>query len=312
MIKNFEQLLDEAKKIRRERGKPVPVALAAGNDHEALAALVEAQQLGLANGILVGDEREIRSTLESLNVGANSKFEIISTTIEVETAYRAIELIREKKAGILMKGKIKTATLLKAVLDKEKGLRTPRLMSDVFMFEFPARTDNQLIMITDGGINLAPDLKQKAQLIENAVVVAHALGNSVPKVAVLSAVEVVNPDLPSTLDAAILTQMNRRGQITGCVVDGPLALDNAISQKSVQEKGINSPVAGLADILLCPNIESANMMAKGTTYFANLPLAHTCLGAQVPVLIPSRSDNARAKLLSIALSVVVSYFQERF
>jgi phosphate butyryltransferase len=311
MIKNFDQLLNEAKRISIERDRPVQVVLAAGHDPEALAALLEARELGLANGILVGDEHQIRSTLDTLNVSSTTGFEIISTTNETETAYRSIELIREKRAGILMKGKIKTAALLKAVLDKEKGLRTQRLMSDVFLFEFPARQENQLIMITDGGINLTPDLKQKAQLIENAVVVAHALGNSLPKVAVLSAVEVVNPDLPSTLDAAILTQMNRRGQIAGCVVDGPLALDNAISQRAVQEKGIDSPVAGLADILLCPNIECANMLAKGTTYFANLPLAHTCLGAQVPVLIPSRSDNARAKLLSIALSVVVSYFQEK-
>ncbi len=197
---------------------------------------------------------------------------------------------------------------MKAVLSDEAGIRTGRLLSDIFILEFPQRLDNRFVMITDGGMTLAPDLKNKVELINNAVEVAHALGNPNPKVAVLSATEFVVPSLQSTLDAAALSKMNERGQIKGCVVDGPYALDNAISAEAAAEKSLASPVAGHAEILVAANIESANSLAKSTTYFAGLRLAHVIVGGKVPILIPSRADRADAKLLSIALGVIMSEY----
>jgi len=192
------------------------------------------------------------------------------------------------------------------VLDESSGLRTGRLLSDIFVLEYPPREGNRFIMITDGGMTLSPDLKNKVELIANAVEVAHALGNPLPKVAVLSATEFVLPNLQSTLDAAALAKMNDRGQITGCIVDGPFALDNALSDDAAAEKKINSVVAGKAEILVAANIESANSLAKSTTYFAGLRLAHVIVGGKVPILIPSRADRSDAKLLSMALGVVMS------
>ncbi|HTY39164.1 MAG TPA: phosphate acyltransferase, partial [Bacteroidota bacterium] len=199
-----------------------------------------------------------------------------------------------------------TSTMMKGVLHEESGVRTGRLLSDIFILEFPPRTGNRFIMITDGGMTLAPDLKNKVELIINAVEVAHALGNPNPKVAVLSATEFVLPNLQSTIDAAALSKMNERGQIKGCTVDGPFALDNAVSSEAADEKRINSPVAGKAEILIAANIESANSLAKSTTFFAGLRLAHVIVGGTVPILIPSRADKSDAKLLSVALGVIMS------
>ncbi|MDZ7262846.1 MAG: bifunctional enoyl-CoA hydratase/phosphate acetyltransferase [candidate division KSB1 bacterium] len=303
MIETLDQLLEEAKAISRKSSRPIKVVIAAAQDKAALSALIEARQMGLADGILIGDKTAIR---ELLKATGSESFEIIHELEEKEIGRQAMLAIREGRADVVVKGNIKTSSLFKAVLDPEYGLRTGRLISDVFIFEFPQRQGNKLIMITDGGVTLAPDLQQKIQILENAVSVAHALGNPCPKVALVSATEVVIPELPSTVDAAIIAKMNQRGQIKGCLVDGPLGLDNAVSLEAAREKGIESPVAGQADILVCPNIESANLMAKGTTYFAGLRLAHVCVGAKAPVLIPSRTDSAEAKLLSIALSIVVS------
>jgi phosphate butyryltransferase len=205
-----------------------------------------------------------------------------------------------------MKGSIDTSTMMRAVLQESAGLRTGRLLSDIFIFEFPPRSENKLIMITDGGVTVSQDLKAKVDLIRNAVFVAHALGNRDPKVAVLSATEFVQPALASTIDAAALSKMNERGQIKGCVVDGPLALDNAISPEAAAEKGIRSDVAGHADILLAPSIESANALAKSTTYFAGYRLAHVIVGSKIPILIPSRADTSDARLLSIAIGMLMS------
>jgi len=218
----------------------------------------------------------------------------------------SMQLLARGEAGILMKGSIDTATLMKAVLRPESGLRTGGLLSDVFLFEYAARPVNKLVMITDGGLNIAPDLAAKAQLIRNAAAVAHALGNPEPKVAVLSASEFVQTNMPSSVDAAELARMNARCEIAGCVVAGPLALDNALSAEAAAEKGIASPVAGAAEILLCPNIECANILAKSTTYIGGARLAHVIVGARIPILIPSRADKADAKLLSLALGVLMS------
>jgi len=306
MICNFDLLIEQARKISKSQARPVRVVVAAGNDNAALEALSEAKKLEISDGLLVGNREKIVKSLEALEIFPQ-EFGIVEANGDKEICYKTVQQIHDGGAEIILKGKVKTATLLKAILDSERGLRTGRLISDAFVFEWPERNEeNKLLIITDGGFNLAPDLNQKIQILENAVQVAHALGNENPKVAVLSATETVNPNLQSSVDAAILSKMNERGQISGCVVDGPLALDNAISVESAQQKGIQSPVAGKADILLFPNIESANITAKGTTYFANLRLAHATMGAKAPVLIPSRSDTADAKLLTLALNVIMS------
>ena len=305
MINNFDELIEAAKKITQQHKRPIRIAIAAGNDKAALEAILDAKKMKIADGLLVGNKELIFRSLDELGIDQH-EFEIIEADEEREICRRTILSIHDGAAEIILKGKVKTATLLKAVMDAEHGLRTGRLISDTFVFEWLNRPElNKLMIITDGGFNLAPDLNQKIQILENAVQVMHALGNPNPKVAVLSAVETVNPSLQSTVDAAILAKMNERGQIKGCVVDGPLALDNAISLESAQQKGIQSPVAGKADILLFPNIESANLTAKGTTYFANLRLAHATMGAKAPVLIPSRSDTVDAKLLTLALNVII-------
>jgi len=306
MINNFNQLIDEAKKISQNRGRSIRVAVAAGNDKAALEAIYEAKKLKIADGVLVGDKELILDSLKELDIDPN-EFEIINVQDETQICQRTVQTIHDEDAEIILKGKVKSGTLLKAVLNKEYGLRTGNLISDAYLFEWQNRAnENKLMIITDGGFNLEPDLNQKIQIIENAVKVCHALGNKNPKVAVLSAVETVNPALQATIDAAILTKMNNRGQIKGCIIDGPLALDNAISEEAAKIKGIESPVAGKADILLFPGIESANITAKATLYFSNFRLAHATMGAKAPVLIPSRAESADAKLLTIALSVIMA------
>ncbi len=303
MIENFEQLLKQAKK-----SKPVSVSIAAANDSASIGAVAEAINLGLATAILCGDAEQIKQSLKANGLNASHSVQILNADTPETAADLAIEQIHKGNAHILLKGQIKTAQLLKRVLDKEKGLRSGQLLSDVFLFEVSsART----MMITDGGVNLKPDLGQKVEILKNAVQVGHALGNSCPRVALLSAIEVVNPDIPSTLQAAMIAKMNQRKQIKGCLVDGPLALDNAVSLQAAETKGIDSPVAGRADILVCPDIESANMLAKSTTYFAELKLAHVIVGAKVPVLIPSRADSSQSKLYSIALGKLFSEYLQK-
>jgi phosphate butyryltransferase len=265
---------------------------------------------GIADFLLIGDEKLICESLSKLGASEDD-FGVFPVKSIAEALQLSIDLAREGNADILMKGGVETSTMMKAVLDSEAGLRIGRILSDIFILEYPEREPNKFIMITDGGMTLAPDLKNKIELINNAVEVAHALGNANPKVAVLSATEFVLPNLPSTLDAAALAKMNERGQISGCVVDGPLALDSAISLEAVEEKRIASPIAGRAEILIAANIESANSLAKSTTYFAGLPLAHVIVGGRVPILIPSRADKAEAKLHSIALGVIMGDFMER-
>ena len=299
-VLDFDSLLKYASTISGMR-----VAVVAPGNAETFSSIVQAQQTLHAFFILVGDREAIQQAMSSLG-GDPSQMEIVHRPESPAALQTAIELVRDEKADILMKGSVDTGTMMKAVLEEGSGLRTGRLLSDVFVLEYPPRTASKFIMITDGGITLAPDLKNKVELIRNAVEVAHALGNPMPKVAVLSATEFVVPNLQSTLDAAALSKMNERGQITGCVVDGPFALDNAISSDAAAEKRIKSEVAGQAEILVAANIESANSLAKSTTYFAGLRLAHVIVGARVPILIPSRADKSDAKLLSIALGMIMS------
>ena len=300
MIHNFDQLLSHVKQLPKKR-----IVVVYPNNAETFTAVTESEEKLNVDVDLVGDAVAIHAGLREAG-GDEGKFHIHDQS-DVRSALQfAIGLVRDGKGDILMKGSVDTSTMMKAVLSEESGLRLGRLLSDIFIMEYPERPDNKFIMITDGGMTLAPDLPNKIELVRNAVEVAHALGNTEPKVAILSATEFVLPNLPSTLDAAALSKMNERGQIKGCVIDGPLALDNALSPAAAEEKGIRSPVAGKAEILVAANIESANSLAKSTTYFANMRLAHVIVGARIPILIPSRADKSDAKLLSVAMGIVMS------
>jgi phosphate butyryltransferase len=302
MVQTFDQLLDQA---LLHKGKRVVVVFP--NNVETLQAVYDACDRQLAEFTLVGNVEIIDRTIADM--GRSKKpFTIIHQPTMADALKVSIELVKEGTCDVLMKGGVDTSTMMKALLHDDAGIKTGRLLSDIFILEFPQRVENQFVMITDGGMTLAPDLKNKVELINNAVEVAHALGNANPKVAVLSATEFVVPSLQSTLDAAALSKMNERGQIKGCIVDGPYGLDNAISAEAAAEKRLASPVAGHAEILIAANIESANSLAKSTTYFAGLRLAHVIVGGTVPILIPSRADKADAKLLSIALGVLMSEY----
>jgi phosphate butyryltransferase len=301
MIKTFDELLEHVQSL----GVRI-LAIANAQDEAALSAFVEAKKLGIVEGKLFGEKPHIEAMLEKLAPDLVESVEIIHCPNDKMAIHEAVKAVGNRQADILLKGKVKTSDLLRAVLNPEFGLRTERLLSDAFVFENPQRPGNKLTIITDGGVTLKPDLEQKIQIIQNAVELCHLLGNPMPKVALLSAVETVHPKLPSTLDAAVIAKMNQRGQIKGCIIDGPLALDNAISPEAVRIKGIDTPIAGDADILVPPEMEAANMLAKSTTFWAGFRLGHVIMGAKAPILIPSRADTADAKLLSIALGCVVS------
>lgn len=283
---------------------PLPVVCAEAHDPAALSALMQAEEEGIATPILVGDPGKIRPAIEELGKKFRSA-SIVDSPDEKTSVERAVELIRGGEAKILLKGKVQTGTLMRGVLDREKGLRKGSLLSDAFLFESSVDDNRKLVCITDGGINIAPDLNAKKQILMNAVEVYHKLGFERPKVSCLSMVEnVVEGHSPSE-EGFKLQEMAKSGEIAGCAVEGPLSLDLSISRKAAKKKGVASEVAGEADILLCPEIVSANLLAKSTTYFANLPLGHIVMGATHPVLIPSRSDTPQAKLNSIALAVAL-------
>ncbi len=299
MIKNLEELLQKALEKKNKN-----VVVVQPHNKETLTAVLEATKIKLANFYLVGDKNIILPILKELN--CTFDFNIIHETDTVETIKKSINLVNNGACSILMKGSVDTSTLMKAIFDPANNMRTGRLFSDVFIFEFPKKKEKKLIMITDGGLNLNPDLQAKIGLIENAIKVAKALGIEIPKVAMLSASEKVNPKLQSSVDAAEITKMNREGEIKGCIIDGPLALDLCVSEEAVIEKNIKSEVAGKADIIVAPNIEAANSLAKSTQYFANLPHAQVIVGGKIPILIPSRADKCEEKVRTIALGVLMS------
>ena len=295
MITSFADLRSAARLQSGSR-----IIIVAPHGPEILTAAREAQDALGVHCVLVGNSKTIGAD------AAQRSMEIHEAATVPDALHTALSLIRSGQGDVLMKGSVDTSTLMKAVLDEATGLRTGRTLSDVVVFEYGSGTERRLVMVTDGGVVTTPDLKVKRELIINAVEVAHALGNTLPKVAVLSATEFVNPALASTLDAAALSKMCERGQIPGCLVDGPLALDNALSPEAAAEKGLRSPVAGHADILVGHSIEVSNSLAKGATYFAGLMLAHVIVGAKVPVLISSRADKSEARLLSMALGVLMA------
>jgi phosphate butyryltransferase len=253
--------------------------------------------------ILVGDGDTIRQIAsdESFDI---SRMEVIDVPQPHDAAWQVMKLVSEGKADIAMKGKVETSDFLRAALNKELGLRMGRLYTHVAAFEIPGF--DRLIFISDAGVIVAPDLEQKVQIVQNAIDVAHAMEIDLPRVAILAATEVVNPKVPTTLDAANLSKMADRGQIQGGLVDGPLALDNAISPESARIKGIKSEVAGYADILIAPDIEAGNVLAKAITYFAQGKMAGVVVGARCPLILPSRSDTREAKLVSLALGVMLA------
>jgi phosphate butyryltransferase len=302
MLRTFDEVLHKAKDYG-----PKKMAVASAGAEDVLKAVEAARKEGLTDSILVGDKKEIIQIAEKMGINP-ANYEIIDKPDKTETARCAVELVRNKKASILMKGMMGTARLLQAVLDKEIGLRTNRLLSHVYTLEI--KNYNRLLTITDGAMSISPDLKQKAQIIQNAIYYAHSMGIKKPKVAVVAALELVNPDMPATIDAACLAKMSERGQIVGGIVDGPLAFDNAISKEAAEHKGIESPVSGEVDIVLVPNIESGNIFAKGLVYLAKAVPAGLLLGAKVPVVLVSRSDSAQSKLYSIALGVLMSEMVE--
>ena len=297
-VRTFAELLDAAK----AKG-PKRIAVAAGHTSEIMLAGLDAELAGLAEVTLVGDRDEILriARQEAFDI---RRMEIVHQPQAREAAYEVMRLVSQGQADIAMKGKVETSDYLRAALSKELGLRTGRLFTHVAAFEIPGF--DRLIFISDAGVVVAPDLEQKVQIVQNAIYVAHALGIGLPRVAVLAATEVVNPKVPTTLDAANLSKMADRGQIQGGLVDGPLALDNAISPESARIKGIKSEVAGYADILITPDIEAGNVLAKAITYFAEGKMAGVVVGARCPLIVASRSDSREAKLVSLALGVMLA------
>lgn len=298
MIKSFDEVLQ---KVKSNGIKKVAVAVA--QDEPVLEAIKDARNAGIAEAILVGDKEKIEACAKVVGLDLNG-IEIINEPNGGVAAKKAVELVSSGKAEMVMKGLIDTASFLRAVLDKEKGLRTGKVLSHVAVFDIPAL--QRIIVLTDAAMNIAPDLMTKKQILENGVGIAKAIGMEMPKVACVAAVEVVNPDMQPTLDAAALSKMNDRGQIKGCIVDGPFAIDNALSEEAAKHKGINSPVAGKADVILVPNIETGNVMYKTLTYTSNAKNGGILAGAAAPVILTSRADSPESKLYSIALASLVA------
>ena len=295
----LEYLIDQA------AGQPKKtVAVAVAEDHEVIEAVAKAIKLQLAQFRLYGNQEKIMGMLQEHGLQTSEHVEVIAAMSSAEAAELSVKAVRNGEADVLMKGNIPTANILKAVLNKEWGLRKGSVLSHVAAFE--VQNYDRLIFVTDAAMNIAPDVTQKAAIIQNTVEVAQAIGIDLPKVAPIAAVEVVNPAMQATIDAAMLTQMNRRGQIKDCIVDGPLALDNAVSQIAAEHKGIVSDVAGKADILLVPTIEAGNVLYKSLVYFADAKVGAMIAGATAPIVLTSRADSAETKVYSLALAVATA------
>ena len=297
MINSFADI----RKYARERG-PKTIAVAVAQDAEVLAAVSRAKMEGIAEAVLVGDGKEILKTADRAGIDVKG-FEIVDRPDKAKACEKAVELVGSGRADIVMKGIIDTSVILRAVLNDET-LRGENILSHIGVAEVDGY--DKLFIFSDPGMNIAPDLSQKVQIIENAVQLANALDKDNPRVAVVCAVEKVNPKMPATLDAAELVKMNQEGRIKNCIVGGPFALDNAVSVRAAEHKGINHPVAGNADILIVPDIEAGNILYKALVYFAGAKCAGLVVGAKAPIIVTSRADNEEAKLNSIALAVLLA------
>jgi len=293
MLGSFRELQEKVKGAQRRR-----LAVVGAAHSSTLRAVEMARSAGLVDALLFGPAAEIEAAAKKAGVDL-SPFELRDTEGEAEIAAAAVNAIRSGEAAMLMKGSVGTGTVLKAVLDKEKGLRSGKLLSHIAGLEVPGC--GRLLWVTDGGLNIRPDQATKAEILSNAVSALKRLGYERPRVAVLAAVEQVNPDMPETLDAAALAQMGARGQFGDCEVDGPLALDLAVDAEAARIKGVTSPVAGKADILLVPDIHTGNIFAKGLIYLGGAKVGGMVAGAAAPIVLLSRADTTETKLNSIAL-----------
>lgn len=285
---------------------PLPTAVAHPCDAPSLAGAVEAAKAGLIVPILVGPQARIEAAASAAGLDL-AGIEIVATPHSHASAARAVELVHEDRARAVMKGALHSDELLAEIVKREGGLRTKRRVSHAFVLDAPML--DHLLIVTDAAINILPDLMTKADITQNAIDLARAIGIARPKVAVMSAVETVNPSIPSSIDAAVLSKMADRGQIEGGLVDGPLAMDNAIDCDAARTKGITSLVAGRAEVLVVPNLEAGNMLAKNLTFVAQADAAGLVLGAAVPVMLTSRADDVRARLASAALAVLFRHWQ---
>ena len=297
-IRKFEQLIEAA----LERA-PKRVAIVGAGQQQTLHAARLARGMGLARCILIDDRARLQTVAEGEGVDL-AGMEIVEERDMVAAAYKAVAMVHAGEVDLVMNGRALPVELMKAALDKDKGLRIGKVISDVSIFEIP--DFDRLIFVSDVAIVVSPNLAQKVAIVQNAIDTAIELGVEQPKVAILAATEMVNPEMPANMDAANLSKMSERGQIRGGLVDGPLALDNAISRKAADMKGIDSRVAGYADILITPDVESGNVLAKAIVYFAQGRMAAVVVGAKCPIVMPSRSDPPEQKLMSLALGVYLS------
>jgi phosphate acetyltransferase len=294
----YERLISRCKAL-----SPVPTAVAHPCDESSLRGAVEAAELGLLKPILVGPRDKIKAVAAQYQLDI-SKYELVDAEHSVAAAEAAVQLARAGKAEMLMKGSLHTDELMAAVVRSGTGLRTERRISHAFIMDVPSL--DRAIIVTDAAINIFPTLKDKMHIVQNAIDLAIALGMPQPKVAILSAMETVNPDVPSTVEAAALCKMADRRQITGGLLDGPLALDNAIDLNAARIKKIDSPVAGMADILVAPDLEAGNMLAKSLSFMAAADAAGIVLGARVPIILTSRADSVMTRLASCAVAALVA------
>lgn len=298
MINSFDEIIA---KVKSKSIRKLSVAVA--QDEPVLEAVKEAKENGIADAILVGDKEEIEKIAKSIDMDL-SDFEIVDVKDIHEAALKAVEIVSSGKADMLMKGLVDSKTFLRCVLNKEVGLRTGNLMSHVAIFE--TEKFDRLLFLTDVAFNTFPTLEDKVKIINNAVKVAHAIGIEEPKVAAVCAVEVVNKNMPNTVEANALSEMYKEGKFEGCIVDGPFALDNAISEEAAHHKGVTGPVAGKADILLLPDIEAGNIMYKTLTYTTDSKNGCILVGTSAPAILTSRADSSETKMYSIALASLVS------
>jgi phosphate butyryltransferase len=303
VISSFSELIDRAKQLG-----PARIAVVEAHDPDVLESLGQAQPLGLATPILVGNPAKIEASAKKVNYSIPAGA-IVPTTSEEASVRQAIDLVRDGKADFLMKGKVTTATLIRGIVDRERGLRTGSQLSQVIVFQVPHLP--RLMIMTDAAINIAPTLAQKADITRNAIMVAHALGNPEPNVALLTALEFVNPDMPATVDAAALVGMHRRGQITGAYLEGPIALDVPMSRFAADRKNIQSPIVENTDVFICPNIEAANIMFRAMLYFGQGASGGIVVGAKVPLVLLSRAESAETKIQSMAIALLVQHHQKQ-
>lgn len=299
MIQNFDQLITAVQQQPKKK-----IALVWPEGVTSIKLVKKALEQNIAEFVLFGVESKLKEMLAEAGLEAH-RVEFVGVSEEKGAAEEAVRYVVEKKANAIMKGNLATATFLRAILDKQKGLNAGKVISEITAYEKPDGSGLQIL--TDCAINIAPNLDEKKQIIENAVALAHKLGYERPRVACLSAVEVVNPAIPDTVDAAVLSKMSERGQIPGCIVDGPFAFDNAVSVEAAKYKKIGGEVAGRADIILAPNLQVANPLRKSITYFApERKVAPGVIGAKAPIIMTSRSDTDETMLLCLALAAYTS------